>query len=139
MTYIMDSPTEGQRIERKTDSRLTVDQLQWAGVTAGQAVLDLGCAAGTTSRLLAEMVGPSGHVVGIDGSPRRIAEAEQHPEHCGTIEYRTGMAEELPAADEEFDLSWARFLLEYLQHPDVVLQEMVRVTKPGGTVAVADL
>jgi SAM-dependent methyltransferase len=139
MPYIMDSPTEGRRIERKTDNRLTGDQLRWAGVHAGQKVLDVGCAAGTTCRLLAEMVGSDGAVVGIDSSPGRIAEAGQHPAYRSTIDYRIGMAEELPAADGEFDLSWARFLFEYLPDPSVALKEMVRITKPGGTVAVADL
>jgi ubiquinone/menaquinone biosynthesis C-methylase UbiE len=139
MSYIMDSPSEGQRIERKTDRVLTERQLEWVGVCAAQKVLDLGCAAGTTCRILAERVGPSGSVVGIDGSAARLAEAQRHPDHRAWIQYRPGQAEALPAADGEFDVAWARFLFEYLREPGIALQEMVRVTKPGGTVAVADL
>jgi SAM-dependent methyltransferase len=139
MRYIMESPTEGQRIERKTDRALTCEQLCWAGVRAGQRALDLGCAAGTTCRILGQMVGPTGAVVGVDGSEARIAEARQYPGQQAWIEYRTGTAEAIPAPDGEFDVTWSRFLFEYLRDPAAVLREMVRVTRRGGTVAVSDL
>lgn len=139
MSYVMDSPTEGQRIEQKTNRPLTCDQLEWVGVAAGQKVLDLGCAAGTTCRLLAERVGSAGVVVGIDASAGRLAEARLHRAHRHWIDYREGCAEALPAADGEFDVAWSRFMFEYLREPQTALQEMVRVTRPGGTVAVADL
>lgn len=139
MSYLMESPSEGRRIEQKTNRGLTLEQLQWAGVRSGQKVLDLGCAAGTTCRLLAERVGAGGRVVGIDTSAARLAEARRHPDHRPWIEYREGVATALPARDGEFDLSWSRFLFEYLPDPLPALREMVRVTRPGGTVAVADL
>lgn len=139
MNYVMDSISEGQRIERKTDKALTVDQLSWAGIGHGQRVLDLGCAAGTTARIMAELTGPTGHVVGIDASEQRIVEAQNHPQHHRSIEYRQGEAGALPARDAEFDVSWSRFLFEYLLDPKQALSEMVRVTKPGGIVAISDL
>jgi ubiquinone/menaquinone biosynthesis C-methylase UbiE len=45
----------------------------------------------------------------------------------------------LPFPDNTFDFSWSRFLFEYLPHPPKALAEMIRVTRPGGIVAVADL
>jgi ubiquinone/menaquinone biosynthesis C-methylase UbiE len=135
----MESATEGQRIERKHNHDLTAKQLTWAGVKAGQRVLDLGCAVGTTTRQMAELVGPTGLVVGIDSSKPRLEEARRHPDHRSSIEYRCGQADAIPAGDAEFDLSWSRFLFEYLTDPRKAFSEMVRVTKPGGTVAVSDI
>src|SRR5690348_1055305 len=123
MRYIMESASEGQRIEAKTDLVLTEAQVKWAGVTSGQNVLDLGCAAGTTSRIIADLVGSSGTVVGVDGSQSRIDEARAHPGHRSWIDYRVGRAEAIPAAEGEFDVSWSRFLFEYLQTPEVTLRE----------------
>tara|TARA_R110002096_G_scaffold173781_9_gene349047 strand:- start:262658 stop:263443 length:786 start_codon:yes stop_codon:yes gene_type:complete len=139
MNYIMDTPHEGDRIELKTDQRLTLEQLGWAGLKPGDTVLDLGCAAGTTARMMADLVLPSGRVVGVDASQSRLDQGGLHHKHQRSIEYRLGDAAAIPAQDNEFDLSWSRFLFEYLEHPAQVLNEMIRVTRPGGTVCVSDL
>jgi len=137
--YIMDTAFEGVRIERKTDRPMTIAQLQWAGVTDGQRVLDVGCASGTTTQLIADLVGPSGHVVGLDISGRRLEEAIRHQQHSANIAYREGDAMAIPATDGEFDVTWSRFLFEYLPQPAKALREMIRATAPGGIVCVSDL
>jgi SAM-dependent methyltransferase len=48
-------------------------------------------------------------------------------------------AEHLPFEDASFDLSYTRFLLQYLEAPGVAIAEMCRVTRPGGTVVLQDL
>ena len=135
----MDTSEEGRRVERKTDRALTLEQLRWAGIREGSRVLDLGCAAGTTCRMMAGLVGDTGRVVGVDASAGRVAEGQAHADHRSTTEYRQGDAARIPAADGEFDVSWSRFLFEYLPRPEAALAEMIRVTKPGGTVCVSDL
>jgi ubiquinone/menaquinone biosynthesis C-methylase UbiE len=137
--YIMDTKDEGGRIERKTDRALTLEQLRWAGVGRGMSVLDLGCAAGTTCRLLADLVGTEGRVVGVDRSVARLDEAARHPDHHQEIQYRVGDATSLPCSDGEFDVSWSRFLFEYLPCPAAALIELRRVTKVGGVVCVSDI
>ncbi|MBL8887614.1 MAG: methyltransferase domain-containing protein [Phycisphaerales bacterium] len=139
MNYIMHTPEEGLRVERKTDRGLTIEQLEWAGIQQGMRVLDLGCAAGTTCRIMADLVGESGRIIGVDVSARRLSEAKAHVSHRPWIEYRQGAAEKLPAANAEFDLCWSRFLFEYLEEPAIALAEMIRVTKPGATVCVSDI
>ena len=139
MTYLMNTREEGQRIERKTDFGLTRAQLKGIGVSRGKTVLDLGCAAGTTTRIMSELVGPTGHAVGIDMSAARVEEAIRLSAKCGNTSYRVGAASTLPCADEEFDITWARFLFEYLAQPSLALDEMIRVTRRGGLVCVADL
>ena len=136
--YIMDNAAEGERIEQKTDVVLTRGQLDWAGFAAGNHVLDLGCAAGTTSRIMAELVGRDGRVVGVDASETRIGDARRRTA-SDSVEFRHGTAEAIPLDDDVVDVAWSRFLFEYLPEPTHALREMIRVTKPGGTVAVSDL
>ncbi|HLM61972.1 MAG TPA: methyltransferase domain-containing protein, partial [Pyrinomonadaceae bacterium] len=123
----MESQNEGDRIELKTNIELTISQLKKAGIKKGDKVLDLGCAAGTTSRLMSQIVGSSGQIVGVDFSEQRLEQARS----CSDvgIEYRHGQGERTPADDNEFDVSWSRFLFEYLLEPENVLSEMIRVTK----------
>ncbi len=137
--YLMDGPTEGGRIELKTDKVLAAEQLAWAGLQPGWSVLDLGCASGTVSRIIAAICGPSGRVVGVDTSDDRVAQARAMSQGLENTEYITGDASLLPLTDGSFDLAWSRFLFEYLPNPEEALSEMVRVTKPGGLICVADL
>lgn len=139
MGYVMDTAEEGARIEAKTDRGLTLEQLRWGRVVEGVAVLDLGCAAGTISRMMAEIVGPGGRVYGVDASLSRLEEGAAHANHRPWIEYRQGDAARLPLDDGTVDVAWSRFVFEYLPDPWAALAEMVRVTRPGGTVIVGDL
>jgi ubiquinone/menaquinone biosynthesis C-methylase UbiE len=136
--YLMESPGEGRRVARKTDRPLTLAQLHFAGVAAGQRVVDIGCAVGTTTEIIADLVAPNGEVVGIDTSEQRLAAARTSSMRA-SVGYRLGAAESLPAHDGEFDTAWCRFLLEYLPKPELAVAEMCRVVRAGGTVCVADL
>ena len=86
---------------------------------------------------MSQIVGSSGQIVGVDFSEQRLEQARS----CSDvgIEYRHGQGERTPADDNEFDVSWSRFLFEYLLEPENVLSEMIRVTKPGGKIVVSDL
>lgn len=139
MTYIMDSINEGRRIEGKTNFDLTISQLQWAGLKPGDEILDLGCAAGTTSRIMGDLVGSQGVVVGMDISEERLLEAQNNYENPDWVSYQVAQGKAINYEDNFFDISWSRFLFEYLRDPEFTLNEMIRVTKPGGTVIVSDL
>jgi 2-polyprenyl-3-methyl-5-hydroxy-6-metoxy-1,4-benzoquinol methylase len=67
---VMESPIEGDRIERKTDLSLTRDQLARLPILADSKILDVGCAAGTTTRLVASLLSDHGLVVGVDASAK---------------------------------------------------------------------
>jgi ubiquinone/menaquinone biosynthesis C-methylase UbiE len=137
--YFMESPKEGDRVEQKTDRTLLREQLVWAGVRPGCSVLDLGCAAGTTVRLASSMVGETGRVVGVDRSSNRLDAARRASPASCAIEYRQGEAIGIPADDGEFDVTWCRFLFEYLPEPHRALAELCRVTRRDGTIVVSDL
>lgn len=139
MAYLMEHDGESERIERKTDLVWTRELLVTAGLKAGDRAMDLGCASGSTTRAMADITAPE-LVTGVDLSEDRLAYARGRAASLGLpIRYAVGDATALPFEAGTFDFSWARFLFEYLKAPEAALEEMIRVTRPGGRVAVGDL
>jgi ubiquinone/menaquinone biosynthesis C-methylase UbiE len=105
-----------------------------AGIESGQRVLDLACGTGVLARTVAERVGPTGSVVGLDLNDGMLAVARQQ---APTIEWRQGRAEALPFDDDSFDAVVSQFGLMFFEDRRTALQEMLRVLRPGGRLAVA--
>jgi len=106
-----------------------------AGLKSGSSVLDVGCGFGLESFRLARLVLPGGRVVGIDKSADFIKEAEARAAQAKlAITFEVGDAESLPFADAAFDVTRAERLLVYVPDPKRALEEMRRVTRPGGVV-----
>lgn len=80
-------------------------------------------------------------VVGVDltEAPLRIAERMRAERALGNVTFRTADAEKLPFNDGEFDVVLCRFAFHHFERPAVVISEMSRVCRVGGTVAVEDL
>lgn len=110
-------------------------------VGPGQKVLDVGCGPGTDTIALAQLVGDSGRVVGIDWDQEMIDEADRRAVEAGvdrTVTHRRGDATALPFDSGEFDSCRSERLFQHLHSPEAALSEMVRVTKEGGWVVVVD-
>jgi SAM-dependent methyltransferase len=101
-----------------------------AGVRPGQRALDVGCGPGAlTSELVARLGAES--VVAVDPSESFVTAArERHP----GVDVRRAAAEELPFADDEFDVTLAQLVVHFMADPVAGLREMARVTRPGGVV-----
>jgi ubiquinone/menaquinone biosynthesis C-methylase UbiE len=102
----------------------------FAGVEAGQRVLDVGCGSGVLTEELARRLGAD-DVAGVDPSPMLQAAAERVP----GAELKQGSAEELPWPDDTFDAAIAQLVIHFMADPAKGVAEMARVTRPGGVVA----
>jgi ubiquinone/menaquinone biosynthesis C-methylase UbiE len=108
-------------------------------VAAGDQVLDVGCGLGHEVRRLAEQVGPRGRVVGIDANPAMITEGRRRAAGLGLpVSFEVGDAHQVGFADDSFDLCRTERVLRYLDRPQAAVAEMVRLTRPGGSVLAFD-
>lgn len=103
----------------------------FAGVAAGQRVVDVGCGPGALTTELVRRVGPD-RVAAADPSETFFAAAQQrHPE----VTVRHAAAEQLPFDDGAFDAALAQLVVHFMADPVGGLREMSRVTRHGGVVA----
>jgi SAM-dependent methyltransferase len=110
-----------------------------AGLWRGMRVADLGCGVGMVTALLAELVGPERHVIGIDASAAQLAKARQRLPAGGTnIHFVKACATDTGLPPESFDLVYCRFLLLHLPEPEQALHEMWALLKPNGILVCED-
>src|SRR5439155_23006050 len=105
-----------------------------AGVRAGDRVLDVGCGTGVAA-LTARRRGAQ--VIGLDLTPELLARAKENAEAGGfaDVAWKEGDAEDLPFDDASFDVVVSQFGHMFAPRADVATKEMLRVLKPGGTIA----
>jgi ubiquinone/menaquinone biosynthesis C-methylase UbiE len=112
----------------------TAPLIKAAGVEVGQSVLDVACGTGVLARAVSQRIGPTGRIVGIDPDLGMLAVAK---ETTPSIDYRQGVAESLPFANEFFDAVLSQFGLMYFSERVAAVREMLRVLRPGRRMAVA--
>lgn len=100
-------------------------------VPAGARWLDVGCGTGPVAAVITESFDPS-VVVGVDPSADFIDVAKRR--HGRDVRFQQASAEELPFDDGSFDATVSGLMLNFTDDPATALAEMVRVTRPGGTV-----
>ncbi len=138
MSYLMENADEDVRLDLKTGLDAVKRQAGWSGIGPGMRVLDVGCGIGKTTQALAELVGPTGSVVGIDSSDERLKIAR---ERYGSerIRFEKHDITKPFLWHEEFDGMWLRFILEYFKEGSLDLLKSVTCSlKPGGILCLAD-
>jgi SAM-dependent methyltransferase len=107
------------------------------GLAPGDCVLDLACGPGNFTRRFAAAVEPDGLAVGFDGSESMLARAvaEARAEKLPTLALVRGEATELPFVDDAFDGVCCFAALHLFPDPLATLDEIARITKPGGRIA----
>jgi len=110
--------------------------VRYARVTGGQAVLDVGTGTGVVAITARNM---GARVTGLDLTPALLAQARESAEVAGhhDIAWHEGDAEALPFPDACFDVVLSQFGHMFAPRPEVAVSEMLRVLKPGGTIAFA--
>ncbi|MDX3242069.1 class I SAM-dependent methyltransferase [Streptomyces sp. ME18-1-4] len=102
-------------------------------------ILDIGCGPGTITADLAALV-PEGHVTGVDHAPAILEQARATADERGltNIDFAVADVHALEYPDDTFCVVHAHQVLQHVGDPVQALREMLRVTKPGGYVAVRD-
>lgn len=107
--------------------------VRFAGVQAGAAVLDVGCGTGVVALTAARL---GARVTGVDLTPALLERARENAALARTeIDWKLGDVEALPFADGSFDVVLSQFGHMFAPRPDVATAELLRVLRPGGTLA----
>ena len=129
MTFLVPAEAYGRFMGRFSEP-LAAEFADACGVYAGQRALDVGCGPGALTAELVRRLGAEA-VTAVDPSPPFVAAAAaRFPE----VDVRTGAAENLPFADDSFDIALAQLVVHFMADPVQGLREMRRVTRPGGAV-----
>ena len=109
--------------------------VKFASIRSGQNVLDVACGTGVVGITAARL---GANVTGLDLTPELLAHARENAS-IATVEvnWHEGDVESLPFADSSFDVVVSQFGHIFAPRPEVAVGEMLRVLKPGGTVAFA--
>ena len=131
----MFSESDGyERFMGRWSRRLAPLFVTFAGVTEGDRVLDVGSGTGALAVTAAAI--ESVQVTGIERSPAYVRYAEGDAEADG-VRFEVGDALSLPFSDDAFDRTLSMLVLNFVPDPAAALQQMIRVTRPGGVVAAA--
>jgi len=101
---------------------------------AGKKILEVGCGVGSD---LLRFAMAGAQVVGIDLSPKSVflARSRLHTYNCRGDVFAAD-AEDLPFEDDEFELTYSWGVLHHTPNPERAIQEIYRVTKPGGEICI---
>ncbi len=116
-----------------------------ASLEAGEVVLDLGSGGGFDVFIAAEKVGRKGKSIGVDMTPDMLSKARKNAEifrkrtGLSNVEFRLGEIEHLPVADNSVDVIISNCVINLSPEKQQVWNEMARVLRQGGRVAVSDL
>jgi ubiquinone/menaquinone biosynthesis C-methylase UbiE len=109
------------------------------GLTPGDRVLEVSVGTGTNLPLIAEHVGPTGRLVGLDISPAMLARCRQKLRHGSReTDLVEGEAAHLPFADHAFDAVFHHGGIAEFGDRRGAIEEMMRVAKPSAKVVICD-
>jgi arsenite methyltransferase len=113
----------------------------FAALTSGETIADLGSGSGSDAFIAARYVGRSGRVIGIDMTDaqlekaRTLAEVHSYPQ----VEFREGLIETVPLRDGEVDCVISNGVINLAPDKATVFAEVARVLRRGGRFAFADI
>jgi ubiquinone/menaquinone biosynthesis C-methylase UbiE len=138
-SYVMgrtSAETERLKLQASVLAPHSAHLLRLAGITPGMRVLDVGCGAGDTSMLLADLVGPGGAVTGVDVNPAILELARARTAEAGltNVSYVEADLAGLQL-DEPVDALVGRLILIHLPEPAAAVRALARLVRSGGLVS----
>ena len=112
-----------------------------AGIVPGMRVLDIGSGMGDVALLAADIVGPSGRVLGLDRDAKGLVRARSRTVELGCSTWASFQEANLDdfATTEKFDALVGRYILLYQPNPGATLRRLTQFLVPGGIVAFHEL
>jgi 2-polyprenyl-3-methyl-5-hydroxy-6-metoxy-1,4-benzoquinol methylase len=136
------SEQELQRLSRQGHALgpFTRQLFEEAGISRGMRVLDVGCGSGDVAFLAADLVGPSGQVVGVDRERRAVdwASARAHSQGMRNVNFVEGDPAEMEF-DRQFDAIVGRLVLMYYPDPADTIRKLMRHVRPEGLIVFQEL
>jgi ubiquinone/menaquinone biosynthesis C-methylase UbiE len=134
------SSTEQERLQAQAQYTRDITWAIWreAGIAAGMSVIDVGCGVGDTTFLAAELVGPTGSVIGVDRSAEALETARQRAQSIGlnNVQFVEGDIHSLrPNLKGAFDAVVGRLVLIHQADIVLALRSLRQLARPGGLLA----
>lgn len=104
-----------------------------ADIKVGDSVVDVACGTGALAIAVAEHVGSNGNTVGVDINEGMLDIARSK---SSFVEWINAPAESLPFTDNRFSCVVSQFGLMYFENQKIAIREMIRVLRPGGSIAI---
>ncbi len=120
--------------------QIALDKLiEIANPLAGEQVIDIASGSGLSTFPMAELVGANGSVLGTDISDEmvKLTQANAEKRGCNNVRFERMSADELQCEDDSFDLSVCSLGLMYVPDSQAAIEQMYRVTRPGGRAAMS--
>lgn len=112
--------------------------LKWLGLEDGLKVAELGCGPGyVTAQLLAEF--PNLAITALDADAQMIERGQAYVANHPQVQWVTASVQKTGLPSDTFDFAIARYLFQHIPDPLTAVQEILRLLKPGGKLAIIDI
>ena len=108
--------------------------LRWLAIPPARVWLDVGCGTGSITRLILEFYQPK-EIYAMDASSEFISHAQRTITHPA-VHFKVGLAQSLDLDSNSMDAAVSGLVINHIPQPEDAIKEMLRVTKPGGTVGI---